>query len=121
MISGTYQEGQHVGKRGPVPTPTKVLNMRGSWRAKTRPQEPHALPSEKPPCPAWLDADARKVWRVLIPQLARIGVLTRLDQHALARYCTLWIRWRKAETMLARNGEVVEPTFRTAFWISLHI
>lgn len=96
-----------MGKRGPLPTPTNVLKMRGSWRAKTRPLEPAPPAAEKPPCPAWLDADARKVWRALIPQLARLGVLTRLDQHALARYCTLWVRWRKMETLLAEKGELV--------------
>jgi hypothetical protein len=29
-----------MGKRGPKPTPTKILSMRGSWRAKRKPGFP---------------------------------------------------------------------------------
>ncbi len=31
-------------------------------------------------------------------------VLTQVDQHALARYCQLWARWREAEEFLDKRG-----------------
>jgi len=33
-------------------------------------------------------------------------VLTRIDGNALARYCQLWARWKKAELFAQKHGEV---------------
>lgn len=92
-----------MGRRGPPRTPTKILALRDStqvWKRKREPQPP----AEKPPCPAWLDPDARKMWRTITPELARIGILARIDQNALARYCHLWVRWRAEEMRLTTEG-----------------
>ncbi len=35
-----------------------------------------------------------------------MDVLTRIDGNALARYCRLSTRWRKAEDFIAQHGEV---------------
>jgi phage terminase small subunit len=57
-----------MGLRGPQPTPTAILRARGSWLVNHRKDEPQP---EKggPPCPRWLNKDARKIWKALIPQL----------------------------------------------------
>ena len=34
-----------------------------------------------------------------------MGVLTKADRNALARYCVLWGRWRKAEEFIASQGD----------------
>ena len=94
-----------MGTRGPPPTPTKILAMRGSWRAGRNPAEPRPEPG-RPRCPKWLDTDAKAAWRRLVPQLDRMGVLTRIDGNALTRYCTLFSRWKKAEQFLQERGEV---------------
>ena len=94
-----------MGKRGPKPTPTAILRMRGSWRANLNPGEPQYEPGA-PPCPRWLGVEARKVWRRLTPQLAAAGVLTRVDCEALARYCHTLARWRSAVAFLKRRGEI---------------
>lgn len=88
--------GEDVGTRGPSKTPTKVLEMRGSWRADTRMDEPQPN-TERPTCPAWLPAQAKSIWRVLIPQIEYMGILGTCDRIALARYCKLVCRWREAE------------------------
>lgn len=93
-----------MGERGPPPTPTPVLAMRGSWRANRNPDEPRPERG-RPRCPKWLDAKAKEAWAVLIPQLDRMGILAKIDGNALARYCQLWSRWRKAEDFLALNGD----------------
>ena len=35
-----------------------------------------------------------------------MGVLTRIDSNALARYCRLWSRWRKTELFIEKKGEM---------------
>jgi P27 family predicted phage terminase small subunit len=96
-----------MGRRGPAPTPTAILKLRGSPLATKRRnlREPKGPPG-RPRCPDWLDEDAKAAWRHLIPQLDSMGVLTRIDGNALARYCRLWSRWRKAEAFLDKNGEM---------------
>ena len=54
----------------------------------------------------WLDADAKKVWRQVVPPLRAMGVLTRIDGKAVARYCTSWVRWRRAIEFIREHGEV---------------
>ncbi len=93
-----------MGGRGPPPTPTNILARRGSWRAQRNPSEPRPEPG-RPRCPRWLDAGAKAAWKHLVPQLDRLGVLTPLDRHALARYCQLWSRWRRAEEFLRDQGD----------------
>lgn len=96
-----------MGRRGPAPTPTAVLKLRGSTLVTKRRERSEAKgPSGKPCCPQWLDTDAKAMWRQLVPQLQTMGVLTRVDSNALARYCRLWSRWRKAEDFIDRHGEM---------------
>lgn len=92
------------GRRGPAPTPTSLLKLSGSWRAKTRGNEPQPEPGA-PPSPDWLDEDARAVWNELAPQLEQMGVLTQIDGRALARYCDVWVRWYKARDFLRQHGD----------------
>jgi len=63
-------------------------------------------PAGTPKCPSWLDKDAKAAWRQLVPLLEEMRVLTRIDSNALARYCRLWSRWRKAEKFIEEKGEV---------------
>lgn len=96
-----------MGQRGPKPTPTKVLKIRGSWRAKERSNEPK--PEGKVPlCPSWLDGKSKALFAVLTRQLAPLGLLTDLDRQALARYCRLSTRWRAMEEFIQTHGETCE-------------
>jgi P27 family predicted phage terminase small subunit len=63
-------------------------------------------PPGTPKCPSWLDKDAKAAWRQIVPMLEQMGVLTRIDVNALARYCRLWSRWRRAEKFIEEKGEV---------------
>jgi len=94
-----------VGRRGPVRTPTRVLELHRSWRAKARADEPEPE-RKRPVCPRWLRDEAKRVWRELIPQLESMGTLGRCDRNALARYCQTWAKWRVAEEFLAESGDV---------------
>ena len=56
-------------------------------------------------CPDWLDDEAKQAWRQLLPMLDQMGVLSRIDRNALARYCQLWSRWKKAELFIQKHGD----------------
>lgn len=100
-----------MAQRGPKPTPTKVLELRGSWLAKTRQHEPQP-PAAIPKMPQELDKEGKKIWRWLTRDLDAIGLLASLDQHALARYIQLWQRWHHLHAFIVAHGETYEVTKR---------
>lgn len=100
-----------MGKRGPAKTPTPVLQLRGSWRADTRDGEPQG-PEGTPECPARLLDEARQIWDEIVPILDNMGVLTLADGNALTRYCSMFVRWWKAEEFLQKNGDSY-PIYQT--------
>jgi P27 family predicted phage terminase small subunit len=95
-----------MGSRGPAPTPTEVLKLRGSWRANRNQNEPRPTLGA-PKCPAWLDKEAKKKWKALVPELERIGLLTVIDGDALAAYCVAWSELKQATEILAKEGRYV--------------
>jgi len=96
-----------MGRRGPSPTPTAVLKLRGSTLISKRREVSEARgPAGRPDPPDWLDGDAKAMWDKLVPHLESMGVLSRIDGNALARYCRLWSRWRKAEAFIDLRGEI---------------
>lgn len=74
-----------MGKRGPKPTPTNVLKLRGSWRAN-RPNEPIPPDADIQP-PKWLTKPGREVWGQMAPLCLSMGTLTAADVNRFARYC----------------------------------
>jgi len=93
-----------MGRRGPTPTPTEILKRRGSREVPKRSREPKPEQGA-PSCPAWLDKDAKSVWRQLAKQLSALGVLTKVDGNALARYCRLFVRWKQCDAFVRKYGE----------------
>ena len=75
-----------MGERGAAPLPRRVLEMRGSWRAKARGREPEPE-RRRPRCPRWLRPEAKKAWKRLIPQIERMGILATCDENMLGQYC----------------------------------
>ncbi len=90
--------------RGRKPTPTKVLEMRGSWKARTRPDEPQVA-ALSPTCPPWVEGEAKKIWTLLLRALKPTGMLTRADQFALGRYCVYMAQWLAVTAFLRDHGE----------------
>lgn len=94
-----------MGKRGPSPTPTNILKMRGSWRANINPKEP--IPdSGRPACPRFLSPEARKIWKRASKILAGMRVLTKAEVFVLARYCDAMSRWIETAAFLSEKGDV---------------
>ena len=92
-----------MSKPGPPPTPTEKLQRRGSWRAKTRPEEPRPK-AARPRAPAWLSKDAKAVFQAVVRQLYAEGMVARTDENALARYADLFVQYRQASEFLAKYG-----------------
>ena len=93
-----------MGRRGPPPTPTDILAMRGSWRAKTRSGEPRPEKSA-PRMPSSLSKEEQTVWRQVMRLLETMGVLARCDGNALRRYVNAYVRWESAAKFIAQYGE----------------
>lgn len=93
-----------MGKRGPKPTPTNVLKVRGSWRADTRDGEPQA--SGVPHPPAWLEGVALAKWQEYVPQLERMGLLGECDADALVAYCEAWAEFVEATEYIKEHGRI---------------
>lgn len=78
-----------MGARGPQPTPTATLKLRGSWRGEVRDGEPAAA-VEAPEAPEWLSEEARGEWDRVVPELIGRGTLAKADRAMLALYCHAW-------------------------------
>jgi len=107
-----------VGKRGPAPTPVKVLQLRGTYRKDRdapNPVDP-PRPAKPPSCPSWFGMDvegerdvewaryARSEYRRLSRKLLDLGLLTEVDRDALLAYCDAVGRWRYWRAELGRLG-----------------
>jgi P27 family predicted phage terminase small subunit len=96
--------------RGRTPTPTAIKILEGN-PGKRPLNEYEPKPEKKaPPCPKWLEKEARKEWKRLAPKLEMLGVLSELDMAAFAEYCQAYARWKEAEEYISSHGS----TFETA-------
>lgn len=95
-----------MGARGPKPTPTAVLSVRGSWRADRRTDEPE-FPPGAPECPSYIIGEALVEWERVVPILMASRVLTEGDLSALVSYCRFWGEYLKFQT---RCDKLLEKT-----------
>lgn len=72
-----------MGARGPRPTPTETLRVRGSWRAGKRKNEPQP-PSDIPAAPEWLSGPARLIYERMRKSAGIATVCTAADADTLA-------------------------------------
>ena len=96
-----------MGRRGPAPTPTKELELRGSWRAKERKGYepiPGDAPITKPPM---LSAKAEWVWELIVPRLEAMGVLTEVDDIHCAMYCNAVQNYKDCQDFIDKAGAVM--------------
>jgi P27 family predicted phage terminase small subunit len=93
--------------RPPKPTALKILQGNPGKRLlnQKEPQPQKALLK----CPRWLNKFAREEWASVVPELHRLGLLTKLVEKALACYCQAYSRLRQAEAVIAKKG----ITFKT--------
>ena len=103
-----------MGKRGPKPTPTAVLALRGSKRANLRDAEPTPAHLDgTPPAPARLTDEAARVWNAAAPEMAATGVLTSLDLTAFERLCRTEALWSRQAKQIEESGQICARAVRT--------
>lgn len=79
-------------RKGPKPTPTAILEARGSWLPRYREGEPQPG-SPLPDPPETLTGKAAELWTEVSRQLQAMNVGREPDAHALARYCELTVKF----------------------------
>jgi P27 family predicted phage terminase small subunit len=67
-----------------------------------------------PPCPKWLEPEAKKEWRRLSKQMEQIGILTEVDMASFAGYCQAYARWKEAEEFITQHGTIVKTP--SGYW-----
>ena len=100
---------------GRRPKPTKLKRLAGNpGKRELNKSEP--MPSaEAPDMPPGLPKLARREWESIVPQLERLGMLSRIDGKALAAYCHAYARWVEAEKQVHKYGMIIEePVIDTA-------
>lgn len=97
-----------MGKHGPPPSPTTLKLLRGEKKSRINQREPKPDPSDRAPaCPAWLSAEAKRVWRSLVPEMHRKGLMTTWDREAFAVFCEAVVHHRKACEMVDSSAILV--------------
>ena len=88
---------------GRKPKPTK-----GTYRPdRANPSEP--MPRAViPPCPEFLQGEARKQYQKTAKKLARIGLMTELDDMALSMVCQGWADYLEPTDEVKRSGMLVK-------------
>lgn len=100
--------------RGRRPLPTGLKVSRGNPGKRPINDDEPQPEAGCAPAPEWLEPDAKVRWAEIAPQLEALGILTRIDGDALAAYCQVWSRWKKAELAIVQFGQVIKtPEKRT--------
>lgn len=98
-----------------MPNPKKPLAMAllhgnpGKRRLNTK--EPQI--DGKARCPQWLDPLAKREWQRITNEFAHLDLIKATDQAALAAYCVAYSRWRSAEAIIEREGQMVQEPIVT--------
>ncbi|AEE98037.1 phage terminase small subunit P27 family [Mahella australiensis] len=99
-----------MARRGRPPKPTNLKILEGNPGKRPLPSdEPKPTPLT-PDCPTWLNKDAKKLWKQLIPELEQLGLMTVIDGQAFAALCQSYGIWVECERFLKKNGRTYEYT-----------
>ena len=93
-----------MGLRGPAPKPRALAIAEGNpGKRPLNDGEPEPR-RKRPKCPDYLDEEAKREWRRLVPILERMRVLTEADGLALAGLCMQYSTMVKAQRLLEKSG-----------------
>lgn len=95
-----------MGQRGPKSLPANVHLLRGnpSKLSASQLRDGVSPTVEIPDYPKHLNGDALKEWKRVSLELAKLGLISKLDRAALSMYCTAWGRYVHAEKKLKELG-----------------
>lgn len=94
-------------KPGPAPTPSAVLKLRGSHRAKTgREFEPKPKYQRKFKAAKWMNEKTVKLFRNICDRLKPAGVMTAIDRDALVAYAYTWSMFEESAEWVSKHGQM---------------
>lgn len=99
---------------GPPPKPSalkKLANNPGQRPLNEHEPEPVQELFPKPPEHMQLGELATRIWNLLIPDLVPLGLVTRIDKSAIARYCTFFAQWIQVQEQLAALPSYTMPIY----------
>jgi P27 family predicted phage terminase small subunit len=101
-----------MGLRGPAPTPTKVLKMRGTYRPDRHggSEPPSETLTKVPRAPSNLRSLARKLWRQIAKQLIAGERLATDDLQSLEGYVIAYERALESEAVVAVQGRTTKTS-----------
>lgn len=92
---------------GPPPTPSKLVELKGNpSKKKLSGAEPEPTRGAPRP-PSDLKGEALAEWGRIVPELDRLGLLTKVDRAYLVAYCEAWSAFNAAREALAEYGPLV--------------
>lgn len=95
-----------MGKRGPRPLPTAEKVRRGNpGKRPLNKREPKPA-NAKPTQPRWMRHAAKRQWQRIAQDLHDAGLLTRIDQTALAMLCETYATYVEAMQIVEEQGMV---------------
>jgi P27 family predicted phage terminase small subunit len=92
---------------GPPPKPTELKILEGNpgkQKLKRNHMKPERVLGLK--CPKFIGKYGKQEWNRITTELARLGLLTKLDQGALEMYCRMYQKWRENEDFCIEKGTV---------------
>lgn len=100
-----------MGRRGPPPKPTILKKLAGNpGKRPLNENEPKPIAAGRISPPAWMDDLARKEWRRVVPELKRMGLLTKVDLAALEVYCDAVSTFIKAAEVVNAKGFIFKTS-----------
>ena len=88
--------------RPPKPTRLKILHGNPGKRPlpKGEPQPSLGIPTR----PGWLSPEAKREWNRLVPELAELGLLAKIDRALISAQCQCWAMYVDAIKDTQENG-----------------
>ncbi|MGW6571679.1 phage terminase small subunit P27 family [Streptomyces sp. NPDC054945] len=92
---------------GPPPTPSRLVELKGNpSKKKLNGSEPEPTRGAPRP-PADLRGEALAEWGRIVPELDRLGLLSRVDRAYLVAYVEAWAVFNSAREAMAEYGPLV--------------
>lgn len=94
----------------PMPAKLRLIGGRGPGRDSggRKVEAPPAFTRYAPERPDDLSAEAAKHWDEIVPELARLELLTPSHAGGLEIMCETWSRWREAQELVREEGVLGE-------------
>ena len=112
-----------MAKPGPSPKPAAIKALEGNPGKRPAAQDapnPAVLTNLK--APSFLPPAAKREWKRVVMELARLNLISDLDVMALAAYCNTYSTWLHAIGEIKKNGMVVKTPngfFQTSQFVKI--